>query len=92
MHTPSFLRYRKLEAHLIETRWKHQSLYSPDEDVLLEQMGDLWWELSDEEQALLRSEPPCSLILSEANVSLSSGEIESSPEDIELYVRVNEAA
>ena len=54
--------YRKLEERLRYLRWLSQGLESVQEDTLLEEMDDVWWELSEEERAIAEAERPRSLI------------------------------
>lgn len=50
-------RYRILEAALVLHRHQHGT-GSPEEEVILEEMTDLWWELTDEEREILSEEEP----------------------------------
>lgn len=52
------VRYRQLERRLWMTRWRHQGVESPDEDEILDEMEVAWMDLSEGEQAILRSEGP----------------------------------
>jgi len=55
-------RYRELHRQLIWVRWLNQGADSPEEEVLLERMDKVWWELSEEEKALLDKKPCTSLL------------------------------
>lgn len=56
--TKEFFRYRQLEQQLWMTRWRHSGDESSEEDALVEEMDAAWWQLSEDEQALLNSEGP----------------------------------
>ena len=43
-------RYRSLERKLIHTRWMNLGYESAEEDVLLEDMDEVWCQLSEEER------------------------------------------
>ena len=53
-----FIRYRQLERRLWMARWRRQGEESPEEDGLLDEMEATWMELSESEQAVLRTEGP----------------------------------
>ena len=50
-------KYRAFQEKLAYLRWINLGCESAQEDVLLEQMDDVWWELSPDEKDLLSSEP-----------------------------------
>ncbi|MBT3327541.1 MAG: hypothetical protein HN396_15005 [Gemmatimonadales bacterium] len=54
--------YRMLEAQLVHMRWVNRGHESPQEELLVEQMAEAWWDLSGKEQAQIRAEGPKSLI------------------------------
>jgi hypothetical protein len=54
--------YRELERRLVWMRWAHQGSEAPGEEALLEEMTDVWWLLSVEEQKTIRREGPKSFI------------------------------
>jgi hypothetical protein len=54
--------YRALEDKLIQVRWLNMGYESAEEDALLEEMDELWWNLSDEERDMIHGEPSRSLI------------------------------
>ena len=56
--TEQFARYRQLERRLWTARWINDGQESAEEDATLDEMEKTWLELSDEEQELLRREPP----------------------------------
>lgn len=58
----TFQRYRSLEGELIYIRWQHAGFESEDEELILDAMEEVWYELSEEEQQLLYSEGTKSLI------------------------------
>lgn len=60
--SPSLAKYRVLEQQLIHMRWEHDGAEAEGEEQLLERMTDVWWELDDEERALLRAEGPRSQV------------------------------
>ena len=53
-----FVRYRRLERQLWLTRWRCQGKESAGEDAILDEMESAWMDLSESEQAILRSELP----------------------------------
>lgn len=55
-------RYRRLEAQLVQTRWIHRGLESPEEDDILDKMDGAWSRLSAEEQIEVSAEPVRSLL------------------------------
>ena len=55
-------RYRSLERKLIHTRWMNLGYESAEEDVLLEDMDEVWCQLSEEERNMANKERPKSLI------------------------------
>jgi len=61
-------RYRVYERRLVRVRWLQQGFHSVEEDDLLQEMEEIWWQLSDEDRHLLDSEPPKSLIRTPAEV------------------------
>jgi len=52
------VRYRRLERRLWYTRWRHDGEESPDEDEILDEMDAAWMNLSESEQAILKTEGP----------------------------------
>src|ERR1035438_8269224 len=56
--TRQFAHYRQLERRLWMARWMHGSRESLEEDATLDEMEGTWLQLSDEEQDVLRREPP----------------------------------
>jgi hypothetical protein len=56
--TKEFVHYRQLERRLWMARWMNEGLESPEEDATLDEMEETWLHLSDEEQDVLRQEPP----------------------------------
>jgi hypothetical protein len=54
--------YRVLEERLIQVRWLNMGFESAEEDALLEEMDELWWNLTDEEKDMIHREPSRSLI------------------------------
>ena len=56
--TEEFARYRQLERRLWMARWINEGQESPEEDATLDEMEEAWLRLGDEEQDLLRKEPP----------------------------------
>ena len=50
------LRYRRLERRLWMTRWRHEGEESDEEDVILDELELAWIDLSESEQAMLRTE------------------------------------
>lgn len=54
--------YRKWEAELIRVRATCDGLWSPEEDIILEGMVDVWPRLTPEERMVIDAEPPRSLI------------------------------
>ena len=50
--------YRRLERRLWMARWIHGGEESVEEDAAIEEMEDAWLRLTDDEQDLLRREPP----------------------------------
>lgn len=60
--TEALKRYRQLEDDLVFVRWVNRGLESEEEDKLLDEMEQAWWELDDQERALIEAAPPRSLI------------------------------
>ena len=60
--TESLKRYRRLEDDLVFVRWVNRGFESEEEDVLLDEMEQTWWELNDQERELIEAAPPRSLI------------------------------
>ena len=56
--TKELARYRQLERRLWMARWINEGWESPGEDATLDEMEETWLQLSDQEQDLLRREPP----------------------------------
>ncbi len=56
--TKELARYRQLERRLWMARWINEGWESPEEDATLGEMEETWLQLSDQEQDLLRREPP----------------------------------
>jgi hypothetical protein len=56
--TKEFAHYRQLERRLWMARWMREGRECSGEHATLDEMEDTWFHLSDEEQDLLRSEPP----------------------------------
>ncbi len=52
------LRYRQLERRLWMTRWRHEGEESDEEDAILDEMEIAWMDLSESEQATLRTQGP----------------------------------
>ncbi|MEO8657055.1 MAG: hypothetical protein ABI693_01215 [Bryobacteraceae bacterium] len=52
------VRYRRLERRLWMTRWRHEGEESAEEDGVLDEMELAWLDLSESEQAILRTERP----------------------------------
>jgi len=50
------VRYRRFERRLWMTRWRHHGEESAEEDAILDEMELAWMDLSESEQALLRTE------------------------------------
>ena len=55
-------RYRALEEDLIHIRWQYAGLESEEEEPILDDMEEVWYELSEEEQQVLYREGTKSLI------------------------------
>ncbi len=53
-----FVRYRRLERRLWLIRWRNMGRESVHEDEILDEMDSAWRQLSDQDQAVLRSEGP----------------------------------
>lgn len=49
--------YRDLQKRLTWIRWTHLGHESEEEDEHLEKMDEVWWKLSDDERAIISSEP-----------------------------------
>lgn len=60
--TEALDRYRRLEDDLVFVRWVNQGLESDKEDAILDEMDEVWWDLDDQERALIEATPPRSLI------------------------------
>jgi len=58
----ALLRYRSLERKLIHTRWINQGYESDEEEALLEDIDEVWWQLTDAERNMVNKERPKSLI------------------------------
>jgi hypothetical protein len=56
--TKELVRYRRLERRLWMTRWRHDGEESTDEDEILDEMDSAWMDLSESDQAVLRTEGP----------------------------------
>lgn len=56
--TKAFAHYRQLERRLWMARWINDGQESSAEDATLDEMEKNWLQLGDEEQDLLRREPP----------------------------------
>ncbi len=65
----AFARYRRLDDELAFIRWIHRGLESEEEDRILDDMEQVWWELEEQERELLQSETPRSLILSRTDTN-----------------------
>jgi len=50
------IRYRRLQRRLWMIRWRHQGEESAEEDAVLDEMDVAWMNLSEGEQAILRTE------------------------------------
>lgn len=50
--------YKQLQQKLTNTRRINSGSESPEEDVLLEEMDDVWQQLTDVERQTISSEPP----------------------------------
>ncbi|MFT5431745.1 MAG: hypothetical protein ACI9OJ_002443 [Myxococcota bacterium] len=57
-----FHRYSALEDDLVYVRWVHQGLESAAEDELLEEMDEVWAELSASERESIEAMLPRSII------------------------------
>lgn len=55
-------KYQDLMKQLAFVRWIHQGLESEEEDQILEEMDGVWLQLTREEQDILQSEKPTTLI------------------------------
>ena len=58
----SLFPYRQLERKLQYVRWLHRGREAPEEEDIVEEMADLWWELSPAEQAEVRAEGPTAVV------------------------------
>jgi len=56
--TKELAHYRQIERRLWMARWINAGQEAPEEDAILDEMEETWLGLSDEEQDLLRQEPP----------------------------------
>jgi hypothetical protein len=56
--TSGWPHYRQLERRLWMARFGNEGRESAEENVILDQMEDVWINLSEEEQAVLRLEGP----------------------------------
>jgi hypothetical protein len=56
--TKELVRYRRLERRLWMIRWRYGDEESAGEDEVLDEMESAWMDLSESEQAMLRSEGP----------------------------------
>ena len=54
--TDALQRYRVLRARLVAVRASHGDEDSAEEDQVLDEMDDVWWQLSAEEHAVLERE------------------------------------
>ena len=60
--TTALDRYRRLEDDLVFVRWVNRGLESQQEDDLLDEMEQVWWEMGEDERALVEAAPPRSLV------------------------------
>lgn len=51
----TFEEYREAEQKLAEIRQKNGGAESSEEDELMDRMDFLWWELSDDERAIINA-------------------------------------
>ncbi len=56
--TREFVHYRQLERRLWLIRWRNAEEESVEEDEVLDEMDRTWTQLSEREQAILRTEGP----------------------------------
>ena len=56
--TREFVLYRQLERRLWLIRWRNAGEESVEEDEVLDEMDRTWTQLSEREQAILRTEGP----------------------------------
>jgi len=56
--TREFVHYRQLERRLWLIRWRNAGEESVEEDEVLDEMDRTWTQLSEREQAILRTEGP----------------------------------
>src|SRR5438132_12282061 len=56
--TKEFAHYRQLERRLWMVRWSNEGRESSEEDATLDEMEEIWLHISDNEQDVLRREPP----------------------------------
>jgi hypothetical protein len=54
--------YRELEDQLVYVRWLNRGAESDEEDRLLDEMEEVWWQLEEHERETLQAEAPRSLI------------------------------
>jgi hypothetical protein len=54
--------FRELERKLMFIRFCHGGLESKDEDFVLEEMDEVWWQLSQQERDQISSEGPKTLL------------------------------
>lgn len=55
--TQAVARYRALRARLLAVR-EEKGDDSPEEEQILEDMDDMWWEMSEDEKELFRTNDP----------------------------------
>lgn len=55
-------RHRELERRLKHVRRANRGLESSEEEGILDEMEQLWWQLSEEERKILDNDDPESLI------------------------------
>ena len=56
--TKELVRYRRLERRLWIVRWRREGEESAEEDEILDEMDAAWMDLSESEQAVLKTEGP----------------------------------
>lgn len=56
--TKELVHYRRLERRLWIARWRHDGEESAEEDEILDEMDAAWMDLSESEQAVLKTEGP----------------------------------
>jgi hypothetical protein len=49
-----YQKYLKLESHLLAIQKKHSKKVQPEEILIQEELGEIWYNLSDEERVEIR--------------------------------------